>query len=167
MVRTIEIVPHETSWADRRAEEVERLRSGLGDLVIEHVGSTAVPGLAAKPVIDLLIGLHAASDAERIVAGFGALGYRQGQSLSHEPGTFFFERTGDGESEAFHLHVAPRTSRYWQDMVSFRDALRRDPRLAHDYAVLKRQLAAIHPSDIDAYSAGKSDFVARALRGGQ
>jgi GrpB-like predicted nucleotidyltransferase (UPF0157 family) len=167
VVRTIEIVPHEMSWAARRAEEVERLRSGLGDLVIEHVGSTAVPGLAAKPVIDLLVGLHAPSDAERIVAGLGALGYRQGQSLSHEPGTFFFERAGDGESQVFHLHVAPRTSRYWHDMVSFRDALRRDPRLAHDYAVLKRQLAAIHPSDIDAYSAGKSDFVARALRGGQ
>lgn len=165
MVRTIEIVPHKTTWAERRAEEVKRLRSGLGNLSIEHVGSTAVPGLAAKPVIDLLVGLDAASDGERVAAGLSALGYRQGQSLSDEPGTFFFERTDHDKSGTFHLHVAPLASVYWHDMVSFRDALRVDLRLARDYAVLKQQLAAMHPNDIDAYSAGKSEFVARALRG--
>lgn len=164
MVRAIRLVPHENCWIERRADEVERLKKGLGNLVIEHVGSTAVPGLAAKPVIDLLIGLDAGSDGERVVAGLGALGYRRGQSLSDEPCTFFFERTDGSECGTFHLHVAPRRSNYWHDMIKFRDALRADSSLASAYEALKLRLATAHPNDIDAYSAGKSDFVARALR---
>lgn len=160
----ITILPHDPSWAKRRADEVARLKSRLGDLLIEHVGSTAVPGLAAKPVIDLLVGLDDASDGERVSGCLKALNYQKGQSQSNEPGTLFFERT-DGSGGTFHLHVAPRESVYWRDMLNFRDALRADPDLACEYVALKERLAAAFPHDIDAYSAGKSDFVAAALRG--
>ncbi|MGW8705077.1 GrpB family protein [Brevundimonas sp. NPDC055812] len=164
VVRMITILPHETSWAMRRADEVARLKSRLGDLLIEHVGSTAVPGLAAKPVIDLLVGLDDSSDEERVSRCLKALGYQKGQSQSNEPRTFFFERTDDSAG-TFHLHVAPRDSVYWRDMINFRDALRTDEDLAYEYVALKQRLAATFAYDIDAYSAGKSDFVARALRG--
>lgn len=164
MVRTIEIVPHDTSWADHRAREINRLKRGLGDLVIEPVGSTAVTGLASKPVIDLLLGLDAASDAQTVLPQLVALGYRQGQSLSDEPGTFFLARADEANSGTFHLHVAPRGGPYWHDMVRFRDALRQNSVLAAEYEALKRRLAAAHPDDIDEYSAGKTAFVAQVLR---
>lgn len=165
MVHTIRIVPHDAAWAEQRAREVERLKRGLGELVIEPVGSTAVQGLAAKPIIDLLVGIDAAGDAQVVVPQLVALGYRQGHSLSDEPGTFFLERADEANTGTFHLHLALHAGAYWHDMVRFRDALRNSPELAGEYEALKRQLAAKHPDDIDAYSAGKSDFVARVLGG--
>jgi GrpB-like predicted nucleotidyltransferase (UPF0157 family) len=163
VVLTIRIVPHDASWAEQQAREVERLKLGLGGLVIEPVGSTAVPGLAAKPVLDLLVGLDAVADAQSVVSGLVDLGYRQGQSLSGEPGIAFLELADPANGPPFHLHVAPRDSDYWRDMIAFRDALRRDPQLGREYELLKRRLAAEHPTGIDAYSAGKSGFVARVL----
>src|SRR5207248_11582456 len=121
---------------------------------IHHVGSTAVPGLAAKPIGDILAGVH---DLEEARAAFGLL-ERTYIHTPHRPGiAHHFSKPGFG------LHLTEPGSDLWRERLAFRDALRADPELVAEYAALKLRLAQEHPDAIEAYTAGKRAFVARVL----
>ncbi len=164
----IEIVDPDRRWPARFAAERERIKSALGDaqwLEIEHFGSTAVPGLPAKPIIDVLVAvpdLKAARDAfpERI----SDLGYI---FWSDNPATdrlFFVKGMPPyGAKRTHHLHVCERPSAMWS-RLDFRDYLRDHPDIAQDYAILKRDLAARHADDRDAYTDAKSQFIASVTK---
>jgi GrpB-like predicted nucleotidyltransferase (UPF0157 family) len=151
-------------WRDLFGAERERVRAvaaarGLDDDLrrIDHVGSTAVPGLAAKDVVDLDVVVDDGAVGPLSRALVAELG---GDRFVNDPGWQPVFRRGGGQR--FNLHVFGRGSDGWKVSVVTRDVLRSDPALRREYEHLKRSLAAEH-DEIPAYSTGKTDFVRRAL----
>ena len=128
---------------------------------IEHVGSTAVPGLAAKPVIDIDVLLRSSPDLPVAIRRLGELGYEHRGNLSVSGREAF--RAKD-EGVRHHLYVCPPESREYRRHIAFRNYLREHGADADDYAVLKRELARKFDSDRDAYNQAKSQFVERILQ---
>ena len=141
----IAIVPYDPAWPAAFAGEAGRIRAALGDdaLRIDHVGSTAVPGLAAKPVIDIQVSVPSLQPASRYDSALGALGY------VHVPlGPFdlvypFYEKP-DGWPATHHVHLCVAGSALEGDHLAFRDCLRQDASVAAEYVALKLRLAAEH-----------------------
>lgn len=144
-------------WSALFAAEAERLRVALHryGAAVEHCGSTSVPGVPAKPILDILVGLAEPIDIESVSRALRPLGYE------HAPwaGVPGHEVFGKGERRTHLLHVVPLNGSAWRRMVAFRDALREDEVLTREYAALKRDLAARYPRSRSAYTAGKSRFV--------
>lgn len=160
---------YDAAWPAWFEGEASRLRDALGDLAvrIEHVGSTSVPGLAAKPVIDVQVSVRSLIPRSPIVEPLKASGYEHSIDPI-EPQHEFFSRgyDGDGPQKA-NVHVCEVGSAWERRHLAFRDELRRDPRATAEYAALKRRLADEHPRDISGYVDGKTEFIrsieARAL----
>lgn len=132
---------------------------------VEHVGSTAVPGLAAKPVVDLMApvtSLASTPDADPVLADAGW--ELVPPELDDRPWRRFYVLP-DGDRRRAHLHLVARTHPRWVAALAFRDRLRERPDLAASYAELKRSATASHPDDREAYTAAKSTFVERVTRG--
>jgi GrpB-like predicted nucleotidyltransferase (UPF0157 family) len=165
-----EVLPHDPRLAERARTERDRLARSLALWLVdgvEHVGSTAVPGLAAKPVIDLMVSV---TDPDAVVAQAGRRLAADGwcyvpPELDQKPWRrFFVKPDASGQRRIAHLHVIQAGHPRWAEQVAFRDALRRDGRLARSYEALKQQLAAQHAGDREAYTDAKAEFVADALR---
>ena len=160
----VRVVPYDAAWPELYAVEVARLDPLLlahgVSLVFAHTGSTAVPGLAAKPVLDILAGRGFGEQRDEVIAALRAAGYvyRGEQGIS---GRDFFRR---GEPRQYHLHLTTVASAFWRDHRAFRDYLRSHPDTAAAYASLKRELAARYPRDREAYIDGKTTFVEAILR---
>ncbi|MFA4085155.1 GrpB family protein [Mycobacteroides salmoniphilum] len=158
----VEIIGYDPAWAVRGARERGRLRALLAPWIaggIEHVGSTAVPGLAAKPIIDLqalVTGLDVA-DAVAAVLALHQWHYVP-PHLDRRGDRRFFVKVIDGHRTA-HLHLLTNDSVRWHQQLTFRDALCIDPDLVGAYAELKIQLAKRHRHDREAYTAGKQLFI--------
>jgi GrpB-like predicted nucleotidyltransferase (UPF0157 family) len=157
-VRLAEPTPR---WAALYADEAARLGHALASHgpAIEHCGSTSVPGLPAKPILDVVIGVPAAAGVPELAAALAPLGYE------HAPwaGVPGHEVFGKGHPRTHLLHVVPAGGPAWERMLGFRDALRADAALAAEYATLKRELADRYPSDRAAYTDAKGAFIARVL----
>jgi GrpB-like predicted nucleotidyltransferase (UPF0157 family) len=156
----IEVVDYDPRWP-RVFEELSALIwPAVSDvaLSIEHVGSTSVPGLAAKPIVDLDVVVDA-TGVRAAIERLATIGYEHQGDL------------GVPEREAFrqicsvrhNLYVCVAGSRHLRNHLTLRDRLRADPEAAREYGALKRELAARYPDDIDAYVAGKSELILRIL----
>ena len=165
----IKVSDYDPAWPRMFAEESAKLRAVLGRLVveIEHIGSTAVPGLPAKPVIDLLVGVSSLEQARaRCIKPLQALGYDYiPEYEAFLPGGLFFRRMSSA-GVGHHLHVMEPANPRWKRLVVFRDHLRAHPRAARTYGDLKRALAARCRDDIAAYRTAKHDFVEKATEKG-
>jgi GrpB-like predicted nucleotidyltransferase (UPF0157 family) len=163
-VPAIEIVDYRDTWpAAFRAIADEIAGAWVGDAItIEHIGSTAVPGLCAKPVIDVLLGVDALTAAEWHASRLLALGYRYRPEYENEiPDRRYFVRDASAQVPRVHLHVVLQGGRIWRDHLAFRDALHRDPALADQYAQLKTTLAAT--SGKAEYTEAKGPFIRAVL----
>jgi GrpB-like predicted nucleotidyltransferase (UPF0157 family) len=144
--------------------EKERLARILGETVaIEHIGSTAVPDLGAKPIIDILIGAPDLATIEDRIEDLVADGYRyvpEFEKSIPERRYFTKERGNPGH---FHLHAVVRGNPFWKRHLAFRDALRADPALAVRYWNLKKQLAGKYRNDRAAYTDAKSTFIRNVI----
>jgi putative glutamine amidotransferase len=165
--RAYGIVPYDVTWPSRFAAEASRIRAALGEPVVrvDHVGSTSVPGLAAKPIVDIQISVRSMVPRISYVDPLVALGYDwtlDAWTDEHE----YFSRDEDGE-RAFQIHVCPAGSEWERRHLAFRDWLREHPDEAAAYETLKGELAARHPRDIFTYVDAKTEFIraieARAL----
>lgn len=160
---TVRVVPYDSAWPRLFVLEAERLRSLFAGknlpIVIEHTGSTAVPGLAAKPILDILAGYVQGADVQAYVRTFIEADYVH-RGESGIPGREFFRR---GDPRAYHVHLTAIDSSFWSDHRTFRDSLRADSALRDKYAALKRDLAAHFPRDREAYIAAKESFVKDVL----
>ena len=155
----IEVVAYDPSWPRRYAEERDRIAAALGEAVvaIEHVGGTAVPGLPAKPVIDIMVGVPDIERAGQAVAGLINLGYQYVPEFESElPERRYFRR---GTPETHHVHMVTVSSDFWEEHLLFRDYLRSNPKAAEEYGKLKRGLASRFRFDRDAYRSGKLPFI--------
>lgn len=154
---------HDPGWAARFEEEREALERVIGEWApggIHHVGSTAVPGLEAKPIVDILVGVRDLETARSCFAPLVDIGYLYAPYLPKEMHWFCKPHPA---RRTHHLHLVPLGYRRFRDELAFRDRLRSDPALANRYLALKRELAKAHPDDRDAYTEGKARFIAEAL----
>jgi len=163
----VAIAPYDPLWPAFFKEEKEHLLSCLAGLItgrIEHFGSTAVPGLAAKPVIDMLVEVENLQIArERIAPALEAQGYDYFWRPAMFDGppfyAWFIKRNAQGV-RTHHIHVVEPHFEHWERLL-FRDYLIAHPDAAAEYAALKLGLAAAHPGDRVAYTRGKTEFVKR------
>lgn len=151
--------PYDPTWPSRFDQESIRIRAALGDRVvrIDHVGSTSVPGLAAKPTVDIQVSVDSMVPRTGYVEPLSALGYRWAVdpwSDEHE----FFSRD-EADERAFHVHVCLAGSDWERRHLAFRDWLRLHPDDAAAYGRLKRELADRHRRDIHTYVDAKTDFI--------
>ncbi len=158
----IEVVAYDGSWVERFAVAERELRGALAPFVvdIEHIGSTAVPGLAAKPVIDIQVGVQTLDDSAEIVSAVESLGYEYVPEFEDElPDRRYFRRWANGR-RSHQVHLVERSNTDWWDRhVRFRDWLRNHDDDRDRYAELKRRLASTHRNDRRAYTDAKSHFI--------
>jgi GrpB-like predicted nucleotidyltransferase (UPF0157 family) len=172
---SIIVSEYDPNWPVLFEQESIRIKKALGSyaLAIEHIGSTAVPGLPSKPIIDLLVGVLNFEEAkERCIGPIEELGYIYiPEYASWLPGELFF-RKGPPGPWTHHVHLMEPSHPRWEAFLVFRDYLRAHTEAAKAYATIKRALAASSIDDIEAYRTGKNIFVeettanARAWRAG-
>jgi GrpB-like predicted nucleotidyltransferase (UPF0157 family) len=162
----VKVVDYDPSWAARGAHERQLLQEHLAPWLhghVEHVGSTAIPGLAAKPILDLQAPVQDLAVAEQIAPLLATHHWHYVHpDLDQRPYRRFFVKVIDGRRAA-HLHLLPADSPRWHQQLAFRDALRTHPELVRAYAQLKDDLAARYPDDREAYTVGKQQFVDEVL----
>jgi GrpB-like predicted nucleotidyltransferase (UPF0157 family) len=156
----IRIVDSDSAWPAMAERELRRIEAALGDVAVrlEHVGSTAVPGLAAKPIVDLQLSVDALEPRERYVVPLERLGYLFAPA-PESPDHHFFGLPPE-RPRTHHLHVCEAGSEHELRHVAVRDFLCAHPDEAARYAALKREVVARHPQDRLAYIEGKDTYVA-------
>lgn len=166
---TVKLVPHEEAWEREAEETIRRLRTLLGDAAadIRHVGSTAIPGIMAKPIVDIAV---AAEDFDAVLArrqileeaGFFLRSSSIEDQLLFACGSY---TTGEGDEQTHFVHVVRKDGPDWHNYLNFRDYLRAFPEEAKAYEALKLSLAAALPDDPgrEKYTAGKHGFIRRTL----
>ena len=159
---SIVVVDYDPTWAALFEREHTRLANilGSGMMAIEHVGSTSVAGLAAKPIIDLLIGVKSLPDASSsFLEPLATLGCSYVPEYeSWLPGELFFRKSVDGPW-THHVHMMEPSNPRWEGFIVFRDYLRSHPEIAAAYGNLKKALALVFTQDIAAFRDAKSPFV--------
>jgi GrpB-like predicted nucleotidyltransferase (UPF0157 family) len=147
-------------WPSIFEIEKERLTHVFGGAVaIEHIGSTAVPGLGGKPIIDIMLGAPELTVVELRIDDLAADGYRYVPEFEKSmPERRYFTKM-DGQPGNFHVHAVVLGSPFWKRHLAFRDALRADPALAAQYWKIKQQLAKRNANDRGAYTDAKSAFI--------
>ena len=165
----IYLVPYDPAWPRRFEDERARLARALSPWLagpIEHIGSTAVPALTAKPVIDIMAGVR---DLPSSLEARDALALLDYVYFPYRADVMHWFCKPSPARRTHHLHLVPVESALWDERVIFRDYLRSSPAAAAEYAALKAALAAEHPFDREAYTEAKGGFVRSILdraRGG-
>lgn len=147
--KPIIIADYDSAWVEKFVRERERIFAACGRdafVRIEHIGSTAVPGLAAKPIVDMMPGLRSLDDATPLIPLLEAIGWQYASEAERPtvidegmPFRRYFRKDEDGK-RAFHMHMVAVTSEFWRDHLAFRNYLRWRPVDAAEYARTKRGL---------------------------
>jgi len=165
MTAPVIIVDYDPRWPKFFEEEKANLVRVIGPMMvaIEHVGSTAVPGLAAKPIIDIMVGIQHISDAVWCIQPLKTLGYEYIPDYEKSiPERRYFHKGNVHRSEqgsTHHLHMVELGSDFWSRQLLFRDYLRAHPDEAQRYADLKKTLAARFASNREGYTNAKTEFI--------
>jgi GrpB-like predicted nucleotidyltransferase (UPF0157 family) len=157
----ITIVDYDPRWPDLYETEAQRIRDALGDLLVavEHIGSTSVPGLAAKPRIDIMPAVASEAELNQTIDPMTALGFEYISRFEDEmPFRRLFSRNGTESEIAVNIHTVPVNSEFWERHLLFRDYLRSHPDIAAEYAELKRDLAPRFTETND-YAGAKTAFI--------
>jgi GrpB-like predicted nucleotidyltransferase (UPF0157 family) len=162
----VSLVEPDRGWTLQGAGERQRLLDLLGPWLVDdvhHVGSTAIPGLPAKPIIDLMAGVRALDAAPDIVLVLSPHAWHYvPPELDARPWRRFLVKVA-ADRRVAHLHLLDPATPRWAEQLRFRDRLRQRPELAAEYAGLKRRLAREFVGDRESYAEGKAAFVQRVL----
>ena len=158
-VRHVELVSYSAELPHLFELEAQRIRAACGDLlpVIEHIGSTAIPGMPAKPILDIMPGLRTFADGLKTIEPLPRLGYDY-YGENGIPGRFYFGLRYEGRSVA-HVHIFETDTENWERHLLFRDVLRAHPEVAAEYAALKQALALRFREARQAYTDANSAFI--------
>ena len=160
----VRIVPYDPAWPAVFEQEKTSLARVLGSAVtagIHHVGSTAVPGLSAKPIIDILVGIEDLESALVHIEPLATLDYVY---APYRPDEMLWFCKPTPVARTHHLHLVPADSERFRDEIAFRDYLRTHSEGAEEYARLKEELASRFKHDREAYTEAKTDFVREVSR---
>jgi len=154
----VEVQNYDPSWPQLYETESIDIKQALGNyaVAIEHFGSTAVPGIAAKPIVDVLVGTQSSEVPQSVIESLEVLSYEYLGEDGRRPGRFFFRKRGN---QAFNLSIVPVDGDLWVDNLRTRDFLRSHPTWAQDYSAIKRQAAATSPDSMLGYQDGKRKFI--------
>jgi GrpB-like predicted nucleotidyltransferase (UPF0157 family) len=161
-----QIAPYNPEWSTLYEAEASKLKEIFGDelLGIEHIGSTSVPGLASKPIVDIMILIANHENVDKFIPALQTLGYSFDtavHAMTPSPERHFFRK---GNPSEFHLSIAYEDKgSFWKRQLAFRDYLRAHPDERDRYAALKEKLIADDPTGKDAYIGGKTDLVNEML----
>ncbi len=159
---TVAVEPHRNEWKAVARQTIARLREILQSAVVDaqHIGSTAVIGICAKPIIDIVVGV---SDFDEILAKNDVLEEKgfifRGQD---HPGQYLYV-CGDGDFRTYHIHVVIHDSEAWSNYVDMKDYLNSHEEDARAYSELKKSLAQQYPQDRETYTTMKSEFIREIL----
>jgi GrpB-like predicted nucleotidyltransferase (UPF0157 family) len=160
------LVPHQSEWAYEFAREKKRLSDLLGSaaLKIEHIGSTAVPDVPAKPIIDIAVAVRAMQDTNDWPKLLSAEGYTYFGDREDRGDEFYAK--GSEDKRTIYLHVVLASGQRWSDYLMFRDSLRANASLRRKYSDLKRQLCVAHAEERTAYTSEKAQWITELLENG-
>ena len=156
----VEVVPHNPQWRDAFEAEAKHVAAALGENVvaIHHIGSTAIPDIYAKPVIDLLVEVRDIAEVDGQSSAMESLGYEvMGEYGIH--GRRFFRKDNQEGIRTHNIHAFEAGSAEVERHLAFRDYMIAHPGAAHRYSELKRKLAEEHPQSLDGYMDGKDGFI--------
>jgi GrpB-like predicted nucleotidyltransferase (UPF0157 family) len=162
---TVLVVDHDPGWIDLGTDACRRVQQAGGDLVadVQHVGSTAVPELPAKPILDLAAAVATLDVIPKLIEKLTALGYIYRGNGEHSGGHLFVWES-EPDVRTIHLHVVTRDDVQWRNYLRFRDLLRQDSTVRQQYAELKRELRKRFPDDRKAYTDSKDEFIRGTLK---
>ena len=165
----VEVADSDSRWQlvfDALAAELRTALAGM-DAVVEHVGSTSVPGLAAKPIIDIAVGVRGEVAIDRVIHILEPLGYIYRRDEGANGGQLFVvDEEGQPGHRIAYIHVVTTDDPQWSRYLRFRDLLRSNPGARSEYEQLKRRLAAEFPNDRIGYTAAKESFIESLLATG-
>ncbi len=164
--KTIELLPHDPEWEKAFFEEKQKIVKLIGDKIIgiEHIGSTAIKTIHAKPIIDIAISLEKYSDGFECIESLNSIGYLYKGEYG-VLGRHFF-RTND-EIVKFHLHMFEITSNEWKNHILFRNYLNQNPGKAKEYEALKFKLLKEFPDERELYTRNKGPFIQKIIEEAQ
>jgi len=159
-MKKVVVVPHNPDWRNEFETEAGRIAAALGDAVavVHHIGSTAIRGIYAKPVIDILVEVGDIAEVDRRSSVMELLGYEVMGEFGI-PGRRYFRKNNQEGIRTHQIHIFETGSEQVRRHLAFRDFMNTHPEEAQKYSELKRKLAAEHPQNIDAYMDGKDGFI--------
>jgi GrpB-like predicted nucleotidyltransferase (UPF0157 family) len=162
--KIVELVSYKKEWKTLFQKEKKLLLSAIGDFApaVEHIGSTAIPQLEAKPIIDIMIGVRDFSEVEKYLSPLRKIGYEYRGELGIKGRPFF--RKGTATASTHHLSLVRFGGEIWTRQLFFRDYLLEHAEAARSYGELKRDLAAKFKNDREAYTNAKTEFIEEILR---
>ncbi|MGM8214835.1 GrpB family protein [Bacillaceae bacterium W0354] len=164
----VKLLPFNSNWKKSFVEEKKLLELLIGEHItgIEHFGSTAIPGIKAKPIIDILIGVRSLEDVEKFDAKkLGEADYYHLPRVQIE-GKVLFAKFSDLKNltRTHYVHIVEHGGDWWKEHLNFRDQLIANPSLAKEYETLKVKYATEYPDDVQAYTDAKEEFVESVLK---
>ena len=161
----VTVLPYDSAWKSAFEAIKKEIEGAAGDLIlgVEHVGSTSVEGMSAKPCIDLDVVIRDVSVLEAVIARLAAIGYIHEGDLGI-PGREAFKYTDKPHLQTHHLYVCPRDSRELHRHITFREFLKSHPEAVRQYSRVKETAAQLFPDDIDRYIAYKSPCIEELYR---
>jgi GrpB-like predicted nucleotidyltransferase (UPF0157 family) len=167
-VHPVEIFDYDEEWPLEFEKEKANIMSVISRRIvaIEHIGSTAVHGLCAKPIIDIMVGIRRLADAEHCIAPLGSIGYEYVPEYEASIPERRYFRKGPSEkpNKHFHLHMVEHGGGIWKKQLLFRNYLRTHPEAAQQYCELKKKLAAKYRLNREAYTDAKTEFIESIVR---
>lgn len=159
-MRKVEVVPHNPRWRDAFEAEAKHVVAALGEnvIAIHHIGSTAIPNIYAKPVIDLLVEVRDITKVDGQSSAMELLGYEVMGEYGI-PGRRYFRKDNRAGTRTHHIHAFEASSAEVERHLAFRDYMIAHPADAQRYSELKRKLAEEHPQNLDGYMDGKDGFI--------
>ena len=159
------VLPYDEHWAQDFLQIREELQAALGELAqkIEHVGSTSVRGLSAKPIIDIDVVIKDYSSLDAVISALEGIGYQYEGDLGIA-GREAFKYEGKDHLQKHHLYVCPQDSAELKRHIAFRDYLRAHPEAVREYSLIKEEGAKLYPYDIEKYIEYKSPVIEKIYR---
>jgi GrpB-like predicted nucleotidyltransferase (UPF0157 family) len=159
----VEICEYDATWLLKFEKQKNDIMKAIGNKVaaIEHIGSTAVPGLGAKPIIDIMVGLQKLGDADDCIEPLKKIGYEYVPELEAEipERRYFHKGPSNVPKKHYHLHMVQLDGEFWKRQILFRDYLSTHSDLAQEYFRLKKELAARYRLNREAYTEAKTSFI--------
>lgn len=156
---TIHLVDYSPDWLGKFSKEKKLIEKTLGNWIdggVNHVGSTSIPGMTAKPIIDIMVGVKSLEEAKACIPILESIGYCY---APYKPDLMLWFCKPSPEHREYHLYLMEPTSYEWKARLAFRDYLRTHPDIAQEYIKLKQSLANTYANDRDAYTKAKESFV--------
>jgi GrpB-like predicted nucleotidyltransferase (UPF0157 family) len=159
----VTIVEYNPEWKKQFEQEKTQIGNVLGNnaLAIEHIGSTSIDGLIAKPIIDIAVAVNDLNDADSFIEPLRTIGYEYVPKADFPSRRFF--RKGEWRKGTHHLHVYEITGEQWKNNLLFRDYLKNHPDQLRQYADLKKNLVVLHPDDRTTYTNKKAPFIQKII----